>query len=174
MDEVFYFDLVSGIGSEEELIERVFTRLLQVNRNRSSHDKMMKWPARREWIVKHLRSTRHLVVLDHVPDAPFPLTDVLTNLSGGRTAVLLASRTLPDWLNEIKTLEVYHLGGLDVEAAKELALVILERCGRERYRDDPNLPVILKHLAGHPGQMEMILTRLSRCTPSELRTQLNV
>jgi tetratricopeptide (TPR) repeat protein len=139
-------------------------------------------------IVETLRSERHLLILDNLesitgnpmairntlPEAEQgKLRRFLTELVGGRTLVLLGSRSGESWLaKETFAENVYELEGLDPEAASQLAETILERQGTTGYRATPEVGEILKLLRGYPLALEVVLSNLTRQKPEEVLASL--
>jgi len=85
----------------------------------------------------------------------------LADLRGGRTKVLLTSRSTEDWL-ERSTRFVLPLGGLDGEERWELAATILRDLGRQPDRADAHLVELMDLLRGHPLALRVVLPRLER------------
>ena len=101
------------------------------------------------------------------------LKDFLERLVGGKTKVILGSRSQEDWLKE-RTFEqnVYQLKGLDWEARTLLAQKILERNVRgnriEQIKEDEKFQRLMKVLAGYPLAMEVVLANLKQQSPGEV------
>ncbi len=83
----------------------------------------------------------------------------VTALRGGKTRVLLGSRGREDWLCK----HAYALGGLDAEAASELAEAVLRQSAATvADANRPELQRLLKLLAGVPLALEVILPNLKQ------------
>ncbi len=101
------------------------------------------------------------------------LKDFLERLVGGKTKVILGSRSREDWL-KARTFEhnVYELKGLDWEARTLLAQRILERnvVGNriETIKEDEKFQRLMKVLAGYPLAMEVVLANLKNKSPGEV------
>lgn len=142
-------------------------------------------------ITGRLRGERHLLILDNLEtvtgghaavgtalpeDERWALKDFLAGLSGGRTLVLLGSRGEEDWLQQgerehpaaLRAEQIYPLGGLDREAAAQLADRVLERQGVTKYRGDEDLQRLIGLLDGFPLALEVILPNLKRQGPGEV------
>ncbi len=101
------------------------------------------------------------------------LKEFLERLVGGKTKVILGSRSQEDWL-KARTFEnnVYELKGLDWEARTLLAQRILERnaVGNriEKIKEDEKFKRLMKVLAGYPLAMEVVLANLKQQSPGEV------
>ncbi|MFM7580278.1 MAG: Tfp pilus assembly protein PilF, partial [Microcystaceae cyanobacterium] len=94
---------------------------------------------------------------------------------GGKTRVLLGSRSEEGWLAPVIRGNVYGLRGLDPEARTDLAKEILVRHARSRAENllkDGDFGRLLKVLAGYPLAMEVVLPNLSRQSPGEVLAAL--
>ena len=103
------------------------------------------------------------------------LRDFLSRLVGGKSRVLLGSRSDEGWLGLVIRGNVYGLRGLDPEARTDLAKEILARHARSRAENllkDGDFGRLLKVLAGYPLAMEVVLPNLSRQSPGEVLTAL--
>ena len=144
--------------------------------------------AQQELLADRLRADRHLLVLDNLEsitgshlaikntlsdDERQRLHSFLSDLSGGRSLVLLGSRGPETWLAS-GTFEdnLYEVPGLDPEAASTLADRILERHHATQYRQDDDLRHLLDLLDGYPLPMEVVLANLAHQTPAEVLAAL--
>jgi len=142
-------------------------------------------------ITTVLRSTPRLLVLDNLEsvtgeafavrheldaDQREEIREFLAGLVGGKTRILLGSRGLVPWLEKgviRKGLGVpgvpapgHALGGLDPEAASELAKAVFDQAGIDSKSLDPNdLGRLMKLLAGHPLAIGAVLPTLARHGP---------
>jgi tetratricopeptide (TPR) repeat protein len=141
-------------------------------------------------LVTWLRSANGVLILDNlesVTGEPLAipntlnsteqekLRDFLSRLVGGKTRVLLGSRSEEGWLGLVIRGNVYGLRGLDPEARTDLAKEILSRHARSRAEDlfkDADFGRLLKVLAGYPLAMEVVLPNLSRQSPGEVLAAL--
>ncbi len=67
---------------------------------------------------------------------------------------------------------IYDLGGLDPEAASQLADAILIRHKATQYRGSAEFAKLLKLLDGYPLALEVVLPNLARQTPAEVLAAL--
>src|SRR5260221_9216229 len=135
-----------------------------------------------------LRAHRHLLIVDNLESITGTnlailqclgtheqeaLRTFLAALVGGRTLVLLGSRSGETWLAK-GTFDdnVYNLPGLDPEAASTLADLILEHYTVTHYRTDKDVQHLLKLLDGFPLALEVVLPNLAHQTPEEVLTAL--
>ncbi len=106
------------------------------------------------------------------------IRDFLARLVGGKTRVLLGSRSPEDWLKTVYGENVYPLRGLDQESRTVLAEKILARQvkdgGRiEQIRVDAEFGRLMTLLAGYPLAMEVVLANLARQSPAEVLAGLD-
>ena len=149
-------------------------------------------PGLRLRIVERLRSERRMLVLDNLESVTAEAFSVrntleevereairqfLADLVGGQTLILLGARGPVPWL-EAGVLRAgsaggatdpgYLLGGLDADAASDLAERILVREGvSERYPPAEVTP-LLRLLAGHPLALQVVLPNLRSRSPAEI------
>ena len=144
--------------------------------------------AQQSKLASILRSHRHLLILDNLESITGTnlailhtldekeqkaLHGFLAALVGGRTLVLLGSRSGEDWLAKGTFGDnIYNLPGLDQEAASTLADLILEQHNATKYRTDEDLRHLLKLLDGFPLALEVVLPNLARQTPKEVLSAL--
>ena len=143
-------------------------------------------------LVNRLRAHPHLLILDNLEsitgshlaiqhtlpqDEQNALRRFLTDLKDGRTRILLGSRSGEAWLAKGVFCENIHdLGGLDPEATSTLTDRILERYQVTKYREEKehqrHLIDLIKLLDGFPLALEVVLSNLTRQTPSEVLAAL--
>jgi tetratricopeptide (TPR) repeat protein len=105
------------------------------------------------------------------------LREFLALLVGGKTRVVLGSRSGEEWLQgtTFKT-NIYHLQGLDPQSRSLLAQKILERhvvAHRiSKIREDAEFARLMKLLAGYPLAMEVVLANLRQQSPKEILEKL--
>jgi len=144
--------------------------------------------AQQSKLASILRAHRHLLILDNLESITGTnlailhtldkteqeaLRKFVASLVGGRTLVLLGSRSSEAWLAKGTFADnVYDLPGLDQEAASTLADLILEQNSATQYRTDEDLQHLLKLLDGFPLALEVVLPNLARQTPKEVLTAL--
>jgi tetratricopeptide (TPR) repeat protein len=144
-----------------------------------------------ERIVSLLRAHRHLLVLDNAesitatPAAiPHSLPDqeqarlrrFLARLKGGKTLVLIGSRSPEAWLAPgTFGPNVCELGGLDPQAASELVERILVRHGAVRPEaptEREALTELVDLLGGFPLPLEVVLPALATSRPTQVLSEL--
>lgn len=153
--------------------------------------------AQREDVADHLRTQPYALMLDNLEsvtgqnlaiqntlpaEEQETLKQFLRRLVGGKTKVVLGSRSGEDWLADTYTHEgrpnVYPLGGLDPESRTELAEKILAAQVQApqriaALRVDGDFKRLMDLLAGYPLAMEVVLANLARQTPTEILAALN-
>lgn len=162
--------------------------VLAIGRRRFGEDFLRRGAAeQRRLVEKHLREEPCLLILDNV-EAARGLGEQPALIDGeelaewraflpsvcrprGSTCLLLTSRRREDWLDV--SLEPLELGGLDREAAEELAVKVLRRAmGQARLDsrlEDPDwrrgYEALLTALGGHPIALQIILPHLEDRDP---------
>ncbi|MBD2443982.1 tetratricopeptide repeat protein [Dolichospermum sp. FACHB-1091] len=141
-----------------------------------------------EKLVAKLRSEKYAVILDNLESVTgqqlaiqntLPQTerhqirDFIGRLVGGKTLVVLGSRSREEWLQQQTfKFNLYELQGLDQEARTELAEKILEinipPDKIEKIRQDGDFQKLMKLLAGYPLAMEVVLANLQKQTPQKI------
>jgi tetratricopeptide (TPR) repeat protein len=141
-----------------------------------------------EKLVAKLRAEKYAVILDNLesvtgqqlaiqntlPEAEgHQIRDFIGRLVGGKTLVVLGSRSREEWLQQQTfKFNLYELQGLDQEARTELAEKILETNipphKIEQIRQDGDFQKLMKLLAGYPLAMEVVLANLQKQTPQEI------
>jgi tetratricopeptide (TPR) repeat protein len=142
-----------------------------------------------EAVATRLRSERFLLVLDNLesvtgeqlaigqslPEAERrALRELLRKLRGGKTLVLVGSRSKEEWLSAgTFDTNVHPLRGLDREAGSSFADEILRAAGADpsrirEIRAIPKYRELLDLLGGHPLAMQVILSNLAAKDPAEV------
>ncbi|WP_254449364.1 CHAT domain-containing protein, partial [Anabaena sp. UHCC 0253] len=149
---------------------------------------VMSQRAQIEKLVAKLRAENYAVILDNLESVigqqlaiqnTLPETernqirDFIGRLVGGKTLVVLGSRSREEWLQQQTfKFNLYELQGLDQEARTELAEKILETNipphKIEKIRQDGDFQKLMKLLAGYPLAMEVVLANLQKQTPQEI------
>ena len=94
------------------------------------------------------------------------LRDFLASLRGGKSAVLITSRTPENWLGPVRRIEV---GGLTQSEANQYADILLAPYPATRKgRTVPAFADLMTWLDGHPLSMRLILPRMDMATPKAL------
>ena len=144
-------------------------------------------------IVRKLRAERHLLILDNLesitgqqlavqntlpPEEQAALRELLAELVGGNSLLLLGSRSDEAWLGPavIRPVDVYDLPGLDPEAQSQLAEAILGEIGRQSLLLDEDqqedMARLLKLLGGYPLALEVVLPNLRSASVAAVIEQL--
>ncbi|HEX4833956.1 MAG TPA: tetratricopeptide repeat protein, partial [Trebonia sp.] len=142
---------------------------------------------RRKVILRALTEHRMLLVWDNfesVRSMPDPgratppldeagcaeLREFLEALAGGKTSVLVTSRTTEDWLGQVRRIEV---DGLAPHEATEYADLLLAPFPATRERREPRaFGDLMRWLDGHPLSMRLVLPHLADVTAEVLLTGL--
>ena len=95
------------------------------------------------------------------------LAQLLDELRGGATKVLITSRSPEDWLGPQRRY-VLPLSGLDREERWEYCNAILRDLGKTIDRNDKDLVKLMDFLGGHPQAMRAILPRLEKMTAAQV------
>ncbi|TRU12060.1 MAG: tetratricopeptide repeat protein [Microcystis sp. Msp_OC_L_20101000_S702] len=182
---IFYF----GYDRKAWTLEQIVHEIGQViyNRFEQASFQAMNLKARVRKLEQKLRSEAYILILDNlesVTGQPLAIqntlpenereeiADFLTNLVGGKTKVILGSRSEETWLQRRTFKEnIYQLQGLDQESRTELAERILERQAKSRknaIKKDDDFERLMKLLAGYPLAMEVVLANLKRQSPEEI------
>jgi tetratricopeptide (TPR) repeat protein len=142
-------------------------------------------------LVKKLKAEPHILILDNLesvtgqelaiqntllPNEQERLKDFLNRLAGGKTRIVLGSRSGEDWLrNDTFRTNIYRLQGLDKQARSVLAERILNRYAAgnvKTIQEDDAFKKLMKLLAGYPLAMEVVLANLKNQSPQEILTAL--
>ena len=143
-----------------------------------------------EAVTQCLRAERFLLVLDNLesvtgeqlavgqslaPAERSALQECLRKLRGGKTIVLLGSRSKEEWLAS-GTFEgnLHALRGLDQEARSGFGDAVLRDAGAdpESIRKMPEYRDLLELLGGHPLAMQVVLSNLAVKSPAEVLAAL--
>jgi tetratricopeptide (TPR) repeat protein len=95
------------------------------------------------------------------------LKTLLVKLRGGKTKVIITSRSDEDWLEPTNRFEI-PLGGLQGEERWDYCEVILRDLGLSIDRQDADLVTLMELLGGHPLAMRVMLPRLEKLKASDL------
>ncbi|MCP4648017.1 MAG: hypothetical protein GY852_09850, partial [bacterium] len=97
----------------------------------------------------------------------------LGKIHGGRTRVIITSRSPEDWLDSELPVTRGSLEGLEQEEQWEYCEAVLNELNIRINRDDPNILELMKILEGHPLCIRIILTRLETCSAESLATDFH-
>ena len=139
-------------------------------------DRLPNDEARQAMLAQQLRADRHLLVLDNLESVTgerlaiqnslteperAALQRFLAALAGGRSLVLLGSRTAEPWLAPGAFADnIHRLAGLDPEAASDLADAVLARADARERREESAFADLLRLLDGYPLALEVVLPNL--------------
>jgi len=98
------------------------------------------------------------------------LLSLLKKIRGGKTKVLITSRSDEDWL-DIQRMKV-SIGGLLGEERWEYCDKILDNLGLEVDREDEDQVELMNLLEGHPLAMRVILPKMEKMPPGQIITAL--
>lgn len=111
-------------------------------------------------------------VTANLPDSDRKLlADFLDKLRGGKSKVIITSRSSEDWLGPQRRF-LLPLGGLDREERWEYCEAILRDLGLTINRNDEKLVELMNLLGGHPLAMRAILPRLEKLSASQVAEAL--
>ncbi|MCZ8360448.1 MAG: tetratricopeptide repeat protein [Microcystis sp. LE19-388.1G] len=182
---IFYFGYDRKAWTLEQIVYEIGQGIY--NRFEQGSFQAMNLKARVKKLEQKLRSEAYILILDNlesVTGQPLAIentlpenereaiAEFLTNLVGGKTKVILGSRSEETWLQRRTFKEnIYQLQGLDQESRTELAERILERQAKSRknaIKKDNYFKDLMKLLAGYPLAMEVVLANLKRQSPEEI------
>ncbi len=193
---VFYFGYDTAAHTVQAIL-RTIGKALYPDPYAFAAFEAMPAAAQREDVADHLRTQPYALMLDNLESVTgqnlaiqntLPAEEqetlklFLRRLVGGKTKVVLGSRSGEDWLADAYTHEgrpnVYPLGGLDPESRTELAEKILAAQVQApqriaALRVDGDFKRLMDLLAGYPLAMEVVLANLARQTPTEILATLN-
>ena len=182
---IFYFGYDRKAWTLEQIVYEIGQGIY--NRFEQASFQGMNLKARVKKLEQKLRSEAYILILDNlesVTGQPLAIqntlpenereaiAEFLKNLVGGKTKVILGSRSEETWLQRRTFKEnIYQLQGLDQESRTELAERILERQAKSRknaIKKDDYFKRLMKLLAGYPLAMEVVLANLKRQSPEEI------
>ena len=178
-DDVFWFPF-DQIRTAEYVVNRLVERLFGPNPMAAPMD------AKLTTVVQVLRERRMLLVWDNfetasgIPGAEGPrlseedretLANLVSQLRGGRTKVVLTTRGEEAWLSPELRFRL-PLSGLQGEERWQLCEAMLQGFGLSFNRSDKNLNRLLDFLGGNPLAMRVILPRLESHSASALIQRL--
>lgn len=189
VEEVFYFGYDQRAYTRQQILHEVAQKLLGPA-DYALFFQPLGEEAQQAFLADRLRSQRHLLILDNLESITgtalailntLPASEqaklqrFLVSLSGGKSFILLGSRSGETWLAP-QTFDdnVYDLPGLDPEAASALADLILQRHGATRHRGDADYQKLLKLLDGYPLALEVVLANLAKQTPASVLAALQI
>ncbi|PTN12783.1 tetratricopeptide repeat protein [Nitrosomonas aestuarii] len=99
------------------------------------------------------------------------LKDFLQQLRGGKTKVLITSRSSESWLSKTECFRL-PISGLQGEACWQYCNAVVRDLGLTLERDDPAIQKLIEKLDGHPLAMRAVLLRLDQTSAHELLQEL--
>jgi tetratricopeptide (TPR) repeat protein len=188
--EIFYFGYDTKAWTLTQILFEIGKRVYK--KFEFANFQAMGLTAQMQKLLAKLRSESHILILDNLesvtgqalaiqntlPEAEQnQLRDFITRLGGGKTRIILGSRSDESWLKAAFKQNIYKLRGLDAEARTELSNKILERnVGDEnkiaKIREDGDFAKLMKVLAGYPLAMEVVLANLKNLSPQEILAKL--
>jgi len=148
VDKVFYFGYDAKAWTCDQIMDSIAKEVWSAVEYAKNYEPLNR-KVQREELCQHLRAHRHLVILDNLESITGTnlaianplneteqedLREFLSRLNGGKSFVLLGSRGGETWLAKGTFEEnVHELGGLDPEAASQLASQILAKHGATKY-----------------------------------------
>ncbi|MGK7879152.1 MAG: CHAT domain-containing protein, partial [Crocosphaera sp.] len=190
VDKIFYFGYDETAWTVEQIIFNMGQQLY--DKYKFATFQAMGDAAKLGKLITDLRSHDHVLILDNLEsvtgqplaiqntldkDEQQKLKHLLQRLKGGKTKIVLGSRSDESWLKDVYTnnniIYSYPLQGLDKESRTELAEKILDAMipnpkKREKVKADDNFERLMKLLAGYPLAMEVVLGNLKTQTPEEI------
>ncbi|MDJ0508898.1 MAG: tetratricopeptide repeat protein [Crocosphaera sp.] len=196
VDKIFYFGYDETAWTVEQIIFNIGQQLY--DKYQFGTFQAMGDAAKLGKLITDLRSHDHVLILDNlesVTGQPLAIENtldeneqqklkhLLQRLKGGKTKIVLGSRSDESWLKDVYTnnniIYLYPLQGLDKESRTELAEKILDAMipnpkKREKVKADDNFERLMKLLAGYPLAMEVVLGNLKTQTPEEILNGLQL
>ena len=189
--EVFSFSFEQRAWTADQMVRAIAARLWPGLVEFATWETLSQ-TAKRERVARELRSQRHLLVIDNaesITAAPAAIPHALSGperevlrawvarLRAGRTLVVWGSREAETWVAaDSFGANVYELGGLDPQAASELADRILTRHHATSHLADPTqrqaLNELLELLGGYPLPLEVVLPILATIPPTRVLEEL--
>ena len=176
-DRLFWFSLEWDIRTAEYVINHLGIELLGLEFVLDSMEKRI------ERLAEALHQQRCLIVWDHfevvrgIESAEEParfrsedqqyLIELLKKLQGGKTKLLITSRSEEAWLGTHHCFRI-NLTGLEGEDRWEYCRTILSKLGLPADRTDQQLAELLDLTDGHPLAMRIMLPELENHSAGEL------
>jgi tetratricopeptide (TPR) repeat protein len=183
---IFYFGYDEKAWTLTQILHEIGKQVF--GRFEQASFQAMSVPAQAQKLIAKFRAENYALVLDNLESVTgqqlaiqntLPETernqicDFLGRLVGGKTFVLLGSRSREEWLQTATRFYTYELQGLDQQARTELAERILAQNISDKnringIRNDEKFKQLMKILAGYPLAMEVVLANLRRQSPEEI------
>ncbi|MEQ8383256.1 MAG: CHAT domain-containing protein [Coleofasciculus sp. A1-SPW-01] len=184
-EAIFYFGYDTKAWTLKQILREIGKQVYE--RFEFSRFQAMNQAAQVQKLADKLKTENHILILDNLESVTGKrlaikhtlsktkrqeIQDFLSRLVGGKTRVVLGSRSGEEWLQGTFGDNVYRLQGLDVQARSELAQKILERYlpakAIPKIREDEAFIRLMKLLAGYPLAMEVVLANLKQQSPAEI------
>lgn len=186
IQRTFYFGWDKRAWTRAQILRELAPKVLPADAGRVFDT--MSEATQQQAVAAALRSNRHLLILDNLesltaaplsiphslpPEQLEELRSFLAALVGGRTFVLLGSRGEEAWLAKGTFSDnLYHLEGLDPEAASDLADAVLQRAGAQSRRTESEFKDLMNVLAGYPLALQVVLPNLAVKTSANVLEEL--
>ncbi|MFN9399866.1 MAG: tetratricopeptide repeat protein [Dolichospermum sp.] len=186
----FYFGYDEKAWTLEQILSSIGQELYKDEKDKFKLAQFMAMnlTAKQGELITKFKSEKYAVILDNLESVTgqqlaiqntlsqierHQIRDFIGRLVGGKTLVVLGSRSREEWLQQQTfKFNLYELQGLDQEARTELAEKILEinipPDKIEKIRQDGDFQKLMKLLAGYPLAMEVVLANLQKQTPQEI------
>ncbi|MEQ9553486.1 MAG: tetratricopeptide repeat protein [Coleofasciculus sp. G3-WIS-01] len=184
-EAIFYFGYDTKAWTLKQILREIGKQVY--DKFEFSRFQAMNQAAQVQKLAEKLKTETHILILDNLESVTGKrlaikhtlsknkreeIQDFISRLVGGKTRVVLGSRSGEEWLQGTFGDNVYRLQGLDVQARSELAQKILERYLPKsripQIREDEAFIRLMKLLAGYPLAMEVVLANLKQQSPAEI------
>ncbi|MEQ9358493.1 tetratricopeptide repeat protein [Coleofasciculus chthonoplastes] len=184
-EAIFYFGYDTKAWTLKQILREISKQVYE--KFEFSRFQAMNPAAQVQKLAEKLKTETHILILDNLESVTGKrlaikhtlskkkreeIQDFISRLVGGKTRVVLGSRSGEEWLQGTFGDNVYRLQGLDIQARSELAQKILERYLPKsripQIREDKAFIRLMKLLAGYPLAMEVVLANLKQQSPAEI------
>ena len=190
--EVFYFGYDEKAWSLEQILFKIAQQVY--DRFEQATFQAMSVAVQVPKLLAKLRAENYVLMLDNLEsvtgqalsipntltiEQQRPLANFVQQLVGGKTKVVLGSRSDEQWLQASFQDNVYGLKGLDPESRSVLAEAILQRQVKDpnriaQLRQEEDFRRLVQVLAGYPLAMEVVLANLKQKSAKEILDALQV
>lgn len=131
-------------------------------------------------LVEYMKQNKTFVIWDNFEflhermpeDEQVRVKDFLNCLQGGRTKVILTSRTKEDWLGTACARTAEYLPGLEGDGLWDFCKALADKYAYTLDPNDQDLRRLTDRLDGNPLSIRAVLSRLRECTPAKLYLKL--
>ncbi|MDB9538037.1 tetratricopeptide repeat protein [Dolichospermum planctonicum CS-1226] len=186
----FYFGYDEKAWTLEEILSFIGQKLYKDEKDKFKLAQFMAMnlTAKQGELITKFKSEKYAVILDNLESVTgqqlaiqntlpqierHQIRDFIKRLVGGKTLVVLGSRSREEWLQpQTFKFNLYELQGLDQEARMDLAEniskinILPDKI--EKIRQDGYFQKLMKLLAGYPLAMEVVLANLQKQTPQKI------